>query len=149
MAVAVQANLSKIGIAVDIQQPQPAAFQIIYTTVQKSSYLLIMGFNEWSNFNTSLNVFFPRTGSGFYLPSLQKPGGQSAWDALSTKSLTSPAPDPALLKQIGDAFFNDCTVIPLEYGSFIYITSNMWMDSGLTNYGTANAWDYASTWISK
>jgi ABC-type transport system substrate-binding protein len=149
MTVAVQANLSKIGITVDIQQPEPASFQGIYTQPLKTNSLLIVAFNEWSNFNTSLNVFFPRTGMGFYMPSLLKPGGADAWDALATKSLTAPAPDPVILKQVADAFFNDCTVIPLTYGSFIFITSNKVNDSGLAQYGTSNAWDYANVWLSK
>jgi len=35
------------------------------------------------------------------------------------------------------------------YGSFIFVTTNKLMDTGLTKYGTANAWDYANTWLAK
>jgi peptide/nickel transport system substrate-binding protein len=149
MAVSIQASLAKIGIAVDLQFPQPAAYQIISTTPPKVNSICATRLNEWSNFNTTLNVFFPRSGGGFYYPSCQKPGGQAAWDALLDKSRATAAPDPTILKQIGDAFFNDCTVVPLTYSSSIYITTSKVNDTGLTGYGTPYAWDYGNIWISK
>lgn len=148
-AVYVQAAMKSIGITAAIQTPEPAAFQGIYTGPLKTSTVLMVLFGEWSNFNTSLNVFFPRTGGGFYMPSLQKPGGPTAWDAVLTQSLTTPVPDPVILRQIMDSFYNDVTVIPLMYSSAIYITSPKLMDTGLATYGTVNAWDYANTWLSK
>jgi peptide/nickel transport system substrate-binding protein len=148
-AVYVQAAMAAIGIQATIQTPEPAAFQGIYTGPLKTSTVLLVLYNEWSNYNTSLNVFFPRSGGGFYLPSLAKPGGKDAWDATLTKSLSTPAPDATILKGIEDSFFNEETVIPLIYGAFIFVTTNKLMDTGLAKYGTANAWDYASTWLSK
>jgi ABC-type transport system substrate-binding protein len=149
MAVYVQAAWSKIGIQADIQTPEPAAFQGIYTGPLKTGQVLMVNFGEWSNFNTSLNVFFPRSQGGFYMPSLLKPGGPSVWDPLLTKSLSTPAPDPVILKQIENAFFDDATMLPLMYNSFIYITKSSLKDTGLTKYGTANAWDYANTYMAK
>jgi peptide/nickel transport system substrate-binding protein len=145
-AVYVQAAMAAIGIQATIQTPEPAVFQGIYTGPLPTDSVLLVAFNEWSNWNTSMNVFFPRTGLGFYMPSLDKGPG---WDDLTLKSVTAPAPDPVLLKQVEDALFNNCTVIPLTYSSNLFVTTNKLMDTGLTKYGTFNAWDYANTWIAK
>lgn len=83
------------------------------------------------------------------MPRLLKPGGPSVWDPWLTRSLTAPPPDPVILKQIENAFFDDATIINLMYGSFIYITESNLMDTGLTKYGAANALDYANTWLAK
>lgn len=145
-AVYVQAAMAQIGIQAAIQTPEPAVFQGIYTSPLPTNSVLLVSFNEWSNWNTSLNVFFPRTNQGFYMPSLDKGPG---WDDLTLKSVTAPAPDPTLLKQTEDALFNNVTVIPLTYDSWVFVTTNKLMDTGLAKYGTANAWDYADTWLSK
>jgi peptide/nickel transport system substrate-binding protein len=149
MAVSVQANLSKIGITVSIETPDSASFQAISTTPQKLNSLIQINVNEWSNYNTTINVFFPKTGGGFYLPSLAKPGGQAAYDALIDRSRATPAPDPAILKEIGDAYFNDCSVIPLMYLANVFVLSNRLQDSGLLKFGTFNSWDYSNVWLKK
>ena len=152
MAVSIQSMWAKVGIIMDLQFPQPAAWQTMTTVTNiapKVSSVYATSLNEWGNFNTTLNVYFPRSDGGFSYGFVQKPGGVAAWDALKDKSLQAAAPDPAILKQIGDAFFNDCTAIPLTYGAFIYITSNKLMDTGLLAYGTSNAWDYGNAWLSK
>jgi len=63
--------------------------------------------------------------------------------------LSAPAPDRELLKQVGDAFLNEAIFIPLVYGTFVYILTPNVQDSGLTKFGTSNAWDYANIWLSK
>jgi ABC-type transport system substrate-binding protein len=151
MAVSVQAMWAKVGIILDLQFPQPAAWQTISTspTQPKISSVCATSMTEWGNFNTTLNVYFPRSDGGFSYGFTQKPGGVAAWDALKDKTVTTPAPDPVILRQIGDALFNDCTAIPLTYGAYIFVTSNKLMDSGLLGYGTYNAWDYGNIWLSK
>ena len=106
--------------------------------------IIVWPINEWSNYNTTLNVFF--SDQGFYLNYLKKPDG---WAQLFEKTLTTPAPDAAVLKQVGDAFFNDVTIIPLMYNTAVFVTTPNLQDSGLTKFGTFNAWDYAGTWLSK
>jgi peptide/nickel transport system substrate-binding protein len=143
--IAIQAMLSKVGITADLQFPAPAAWQAITTQpVTTVSSMVYIALNEWSNYNTTLNVFF--SGLGFYLPSNQKPAG---WVDLFNKSLNAPAPDPAILREVANAFYNDATIIPLVYNTFVYILLPNVHDSGLTTFGTANAWDYARIWLTE
>ncbi len=151
IAVSVQANWAKVGITVDLNFPQSAAWQAMATAAvaPKVSSLLAQPFGEWRNFNTSLNVFFPKSDGGFYYQFTMKPGGVAAWDALKDKSLQAPAPDPVILKDIADKFFNDCTVFPLFYAAQIYVVSPKLNDAGVLGYGTVQALDYANAWLSK
>jgi peptide/nickel transport system substrate-binding protein len=150
MAVSIQASWAKIGIIVDLQYPQPSAWQALTTSMtSKVSAIYASLINEWSNYNTTLNVYFPKSDGGFSYQFTQKPGGVDAWNTLKDKSVTAPAPDPTILKQIGDAFFNDCTAIPLTYSTSIFVLSKKLNDSGLLGYGTFNAWDYGNIWLTK
>jgi peptide/nickel transport system substrate-binding protein len=142
--IAIQAMLAKININVDLQFPEPAAWQATTTQPAPVSSLISLPINEWSNYNTTLNVFF--SGLGFYLPSNQKPAG---YVDLFNASLAAPAPDPVILKQISDAFYNDCTIFPTVYSTFVFVVTPNLQDSGLLTYGTFNAWDYAKVWLKK
>jgi ABC-type transport system substrate-binding protein len=147
--VAIQAFLSKIGITADLQFPEPAAWQGITTQPAKLNSLVYIPIGEFSNYNTTLNVFFPRTNLGFYFPSLLKGESAAAYDALATKSLTAAAPDPAIFKQISDTMFDNASIIPLVYSTTVFILKPTLHDTGLTNWGMVNEWDYANTWLSK
>jgi peptide/nickel transport system substrate-binding protein len=147
--IAIQAYLSKIGIVADLQFPEPAAWQAMTTQPAKLNSLLYWPLAEWSNYNTTLNVFFPRTNLGFYFPSLLKGDSAAAYDALVTKSLTAPVPDPVILRQISDTMFDNCSIIPLVYSTTPFILKPTVHDTGLTNFGMVNEWDYANTWMSK
>ena len=84
--IAIQAMLAEIGITANLQFPEPAAWQSITTQPAQVNSLIYIPFAEFSNFNTSLNVFF--SGRGFYLPSNQKPDG---YVDLFNASLAAPA----------------------------------------------------------
>jgi ABC-type transport system substrate-binding protein len=142
--VAIQQYLAKVGIKATLEYPQPAAWQAITTQPTKVNSLVYIPLNEWSNYNTTLNVFF--SGLGFYLPSNKKPDGYAQ---MFDNSLNAPTVDPALLKIIADAFFVDCTIIPLVYSTFVFVLTPNVMDSGLTKYGMQNEWDYSHTWLKK
>jgi ABC-type transport system substrate-binding protein len=150
-AVSIQSMWAKVGIVVDLQFPQAAAWQQMSTAnvAPKTSSLLAQSIPEFGNFNVTLNVVFPKADAGFYYQFTQKPGGDAAWAVLKDKSLSTPAPDPVILKQIEDAFFDDCTAIPITYPISAFVTSKRLNDSGLLKFGTFNAFDYANTWLSK
>ena len=78
-----------------------------------------------------------------------KPGGVDGWNATKDKSVQSAAPDPALLKAIGDSFFNECTVFPMVYDSQIYALSPKLQDAGVLAFATADALDYPNAWLTK
>jgi MarR-like DNA-binding transcriptional regulator SgrR of sgrS sRNA len=142
--IAIQAMLSKINITVDLQFLESSAWQTTTTQPAKLNSLIYMPINEWSNYNTTLNVFF--SGLGFYLPSNKKPAG---YVDLFNASLATTTPDPTALKKISDAFYNDCTIIPLVYSTFVFVMSPTVQDSGLLTWGTFNAWDYSKVWLKK
>jgi peptide/nickel transport system substrate-binding protein len=142
--IAIQAMLAKINITADLQFQESAAWQATTTQTAKVNSLIYIPINEWSNYNTTLNVFF--SGLGFYLPSNQKPAG---YVDMFNASVTAPGPDPTLLKAITDAFYNDCTIIPLVYSTYVFIVTPKVQDSGLLAYGTFNAWNYAYIWLKK
>jgi ABC-type transport system substrate-binding protein len=142
--VAIQAYLAKIGITVELSFPEPASWQSITTQPAKVNSMIYIPINEWSNYNTVLNVFF--SGTGFYLPSNKKPDG---YPDLFNKSIGAPVPDKALLQQVSNTFYNDCTIIPLVYSTYIFFLKPTVKDAGLLDFGTFNCWDYARVWISK
>jgi ABC-type transport system substrate-binding protein len=142
--VAIQAYLAKIGIAVTLSFPEPASWQSITTQPTPVNSMIYIPLNEWSNYNTTLNVFF--SGTGFYLPSNKKPAG---YTDLFNRSVGAPAPDKALLQQVSNAFYNDCTVVPTVYSTYVFFLKPTVKDSGLLEFGTFNCWDYARVWISK
>jgi ABC-type transport system substrate-binding protein len=143
--VAIQAMLEAINIKADLQFPEPAAWQAITTQPAQVNSLIYIPFAEFSNFNTSLNVFF--SGKGFYLPSNQKFDGYPAtFDA----SLAAPAPDPVILKKISDGFYDQVTIIPTTYTTTVYILTPNVMDSKITEYGSMLvAMDYSGMWLKK
>ena len=143
--VAVQAYLAKIGIQAELSFPEPASWQSVMVGPVPSNTLLWVVVGEVSNYNTTLNIFFAEPGA-FYFKSLKKPEG---WAELFAKTLTTPAPDPQVLKEVGNAFFDDCTVIPINYPPFVYVMSPKVQDSGLTKFGTSYAWDYPNVWLEK
>ncbi len=144
-AVAIQAQLKKININVDLQYPEPAAWQSITTQEAKVNSLIYIPMAEFSNYNTTLNVFFSL--AGFYLPSLKR---ADTYADLFKSSLAAPAPDPVILKKISDAFYNDCTVVPTIYGTTVYVQSLKVMDSKITQFGSMLvAMDYSGVWLKK
>ncbi len=125
--------------------PEPASWQSITTQPAKLNSLIYIPFAEFSNFNTSLNVFFSL--AGFYLPSVQRPAN---YLDLFKQSLAATAPDPVILKQISGAFYENCTMIPLVYATAVYILLPGVQDSSITQFGSmAMALDYPGVWLKK
>jgi ABC-type transport system substrate-binding protein len=143
--LAVQSYLSKIGIQASLDFPQSSRWTILQTSPVPTSTLFYQPMAEAATFNTTVNVYFGDPGA-FYFPSLKKADG---WPALFAQDLTSSTADPAILKQVSDMFFNDCTIIPLFYSSQIVIVSPKIQDSGIGNYGNLDAWDFPNVWLSK
>ncbi len=144
-ALAIQSYLAKIGIQASLDFPQPARWTVLQNQPVPTSTLFYQPMAEAATFNTTVNVYFADPGS-FYWPNLKKADG---WPALFAQDLTSPTADPAILKQVSDMFFNDCTIIPLFYNSLIVIVSPKVQDSGIGNYGTLDSWDFPNVWLSK
>jgi peptide/nickel transport system substrate-binding protein len=143
--IAIQAMLAKIGINADLQFPEPAAWQSITTTAAKVNSLIYIPVAEFSNYNTTLNVFFSM--AGFYLPSVLRPAN---YTTLFAASLAAPRPDPVIFKQISNAFYDNSTITPLVYGTSVYVLSNRVKDSKITEFGSmVMALDYARVWVTK
>jgi ABC-type transport system substrate-binding protein len=141
--VAIQAQLAAVGIKANLDFPQPARMQEILHGLVKNS-LIYYPLSQWANYNTSLNVYFGIPGAFDFDKSLKKPDG---WQALYTKSLTTAAPDKAILLQADNTLYNDCTVIPVIYSASAFILSPKLHDTGLETQPVA--WDPPNVWLSK
>lgn len=145
-AVAVQAQLAAIGITADLQFPLAAKWNdLIIKPVSPPNALFYTQMLEMANYNTYMNVYWADPGTFQYL-STKKPDG---WKDLFARSLTAPSPDKAIFQQIGTAFYNDATVVPLYYGSVVYILSSRVHDSGLFTWGWDALWSRNEVWLSK
>jgi hypothetical protein len=137
--------LAEVGIKADLQFPEPASWQSITTTPAKVNSLIYIPFAEFSNFNTSLNVFFSL--AGFYMPTVQRPAD---YLDLFKASLAAPIPDGAIFKKISDGFYNNCTMVPLVYATAVYIQTPNVTDSKITEFGSmVMALDYSGVWLKK
>jgi peptide/nickel transport system substrate-binding protein len=144
MAVAVQSDLSKIGITCDVQYPTTTAFTAIQQGGTWKNGVLFSPTNAWGNPNVAISRYL--TPSGKFCQSTKKPDG---FDELLKQSLTSPEADPALVKQLEDVIYNDCTIIPITDGAYAWILTKNVMDSGIDSFATNSFWDQASCWLKK
>jgi ABC-type transport system substrate-binding protein len=142
--VAIQAQLSAIGIKASLDFPQAAKMQEVTHAPVKPSTLIYYPLSQWANYNTSLNVYFGIPGAFNFQYSLKKPDG---WQALYAKSLTTASPDKAILKQANDSLYNDTTVIPVIYSASAFILSPKVHDTGLDTQPVA--FDPTTIWLSK
>lgn len=145
-AVAIQAQLAAVGIIADLQFPLLSKYNtLIINPVSPSNVLFYTQILEMANYNTYMNVYWADPGTFNYL-STKKPDG---WKDLFAKSVNAPTPDKAILQQVGTAFYNDSTIVPLFYGNVVYVLSTRVHDSGLFTWGWDALWSRQTVWLSK
>jgi ABC-type transport system substrate-binding protein len=144
LPVAIQAQLLKAGIDISIESPQAAAYQQFLTNPWNNA-LVVLPVPEWSNFNTTLNVFFADPGRFYFKSTSMGPG----WAELYKSSLTAPQPDPAILQNVGKQFYENAVTAPLYHYPNVFVVSKKVNDHGLLTTGTFNHFDHANVWLSK
>jgi peptide/nickel transport system substrate-binding protein len=148
--VALQSYLGAIGIKCDLQFPQASGYQQ-YMTGTWHNALVYNPLLEWVNYNDALNFYFGEPPSVF--KSLKHPDG---WPEMLTTSAVSPivdatrpTGDPALIQKLVETAYNDCMVIPINYGAATTVLQNNVRDIGLGE--RQNSWEINAdfTWLSK
>jgi ABC-type transport system substrate-binding protein len=143
VAIAVQAYFNAVGIKVDIQYPQAAAWSAMLTGTWKNAVLLGPAV-QWANPAAGWNLTFA-AGSTWY-QSLKKPDG---WADLYKAALSTPKLDPSLVQKCEDALFNDANSIPLYLSASQWALTGKVMDSGLGTRGIGAWWEPQNTWLSQ
>jgi ABC-type transport system substrate-binding protein len=131
--VAVQAFLSKIGIQCDLEFPEAA--QMSAYTIAPSGWkngLLYTYIFEWPNYNYGMNLWFGVTTAWF--ASLKKPDG---WKEALAASLATREPDKAIIQKMIRTFYDDNTVITLDYPAQLTAITDNVQDSGIYTRITA------------
>ncbi len=141
--VAIQSYLSKVGIQAELEFPEPAKFleyqngtwknaMLYYTVGQNANYNVTFGYNFGS----------PQA----ILRSLKQPADYAT---IYKADMTSPKVDPALQQKIIQAFYDEATIIPINYVSDIWILNTKLRDSGHATRGSAAFWNPENAWLSK
>ena len=141
MVIAIKNYWAKIGIRADVQFPESGAFNGVMFGPTPPNTIIFNGLTEFPNFNSTLSVFFA---GGMFYKQMAKP---SSFMDLFNKSLATPDQDPALLKQISNALYNDCTTIPVIYSTPAFILTSKVKDSGVLKQGSAFAYDASNVWL--
>src|ERR1035437_8476602 len=145
-AVAIQAQLAAVGITADVQFPLLSKYNtLVISPVSPSNALFYTEILEMANYNTYMNVYWADPGTFNFL-STKKPDG---WKDLFASSVNAPATDKTILQQVGTAFYNDSTIVPLFYGNVVYIVSSKVQNSGLFSWDWDALWPRQDVWLSK
>jgi len=143
VALAIQSYLAVIGIQVDIQTPQQAAW-IQQVTGTWHNGVQFMTQSLWANPNANWNLFVSEPPNWF--KSLKHPDG---WKDMLAASFMTKDPDPALMKKLEGALYTDETFIPISYHEGTFAFSSKVQDSGYGTRGMWTWWNPESTWLSK
>lgn len=140
---AIQSNLGKVGIKVDLQFVEAAKIAQYRTGTWKNA-LLYHELLESANYNHTFNMYFGDPSSWF--KSMKKPDG---WKALLTSSFTSLAADPALMQKCVQAISDDASLIPVSYLTAVWATTDKVHDTGIGERGITANWNPQNAWLSK
>ena len=143
--LAEQSYLSKVGIQCDLEFA--AAGQMSAYIIGGAGWhnALVVGYIfEWPNENYGLNLWFG-VPTAWY-PSLGRPAG---WKDNLAASLATPEPDPTLIKKLIRDFYDDCTVITLDYPAQLTATIQNVQDSGIYSRIQNYYWNPQNVWLSK
>ncbi len=142
-ATAIQAYLNAIGIQANIDFVEAARLSAVLTGTWNG--ILYHQLRPFPNFNADLALEFGTPNTTFY-KSLKKPEG---WPAIFNATLTSTAPDPALMQKATQALYDDCTVIPVTYYSATYAFQPYVHDTGHGMMGSTTQSTPYNAWLSK
>jgi peptide/nickel transport system substrate-binding protein len=143
VVLAIQNQLSKIGIVADTQFPLAAAWSDLSTKPWHNA-LLYTSINEWGNQNTTFNYFLGAPPS-LYLSAL-KPAG---WQDTMNASKATPDQDPVLLKKMENMITDNVMAIPLYYGANTIVFKPYVKDSGQGTRGQSAWHEPADVWLDR
>jgi peptide/nickel transport system substrate-binding protein len=141
---AVQANLSAVGIQVDLETPDNGGYTAMRFGGGWTNGFLAQHTRALATFNITYNFYFPELTQQF--PPLQRPAG--FLDKLSA-SLKTAAPDPKLGQELTRMLVDDVTVIPIYYVNEMYILQQNVKDSGYNEWSAGSISTPEKAWLAK
>jgi peptide/nickel transport system substrate-binding protein len=141
--VAIQSYLSKIGIQAELEFPEPAKFMEYQNGTWKNALLYyVVGQNANYNVTFGYNFGSPQA----ILRSLKQPADYAN---IYKADMTSPRVEAAFQQKIIQAFYDESTIIPINYVSDIWILNSKLKDSGWATRGSGVFWNPEDAWLSK
>lgn len=143
--IAIQSFLSKVGIQCDLEFA--GAGQMSAYTISSAGWHngIVYGYIfEWPNENYGLNLWYGVPTS--WNQSLKKPDG---WKEALGASLATKEPDPVLMKGLIRMFYDDATVITLDYPAQLIAVTNNVHDTGIFTRIQNYYWRPQDAWLSK
>jgi peptide/nickel transport system substrate-binding protein len=139
--VALQSYLDKVGIQVDLEFPEPAAYNQ-YQTVSWKNALLFATIGENANYNVTFGFML-----GIPLPNYKSMKQPSNWPDVYNAVMLTPQVDPKIQQKAIQAVFDEATLMPLYYTPDIWALKNV-QDTG---YGSRSrsSWNPEDAWLSK
>jgi peptide/nickel transport system substrate-binding protein len=141
--VALQSYLSKIGIQVELEFPEPAKFVEFQQGTWKNA-LIYYSVGQSPNYNQTFGFSFasPRTN----YKSLKNP---DKWLDLMNETNGAPAMDPKIMQKLVQTLYDDTTVIPINYSTAMWVVKDSVQDSGIGTRGGTPYWNAENAWKSK
>jgi peptide/nickel transport system substrate-binding protein len=143
--IAIQSMLSKVNINCDLEFAEAGQMNAYTLAGAGWKNALVSGYIfEWPNMNYGLNLWFG-VPSAWY-PSLKKPDG---WKEALGASLATKDPDPTIIKKLIRTFYDDATVITLDYPAQLTAVTNNVKDSGIYTRIQNYYWRPQEAWLAK
>jgi peptide/nickel transport system substrate-binding protein len=141
-ALAIQANLDKIGIKVNLEFPEMGKYFDYYLHGWKNGAL--MGpIITYANFNSGIATSAP--GSPAFASWARSPNFVAAY----TASIASPSPDVKLIQKMTGTWITEASRIAVSETGGGYATHPYVMDLGWNTRSSASFMNYESCWLDK
>lgn len=141
--VAIQGNLSKIGIDAEITTINMGQF-VEWSTKGWSNALFAIPITPYTNWAFGLQMQLSTSAMNY--KSVQRPDGI---DALLDKALSAPQEDVTITKQVLKSLEDPCYAIPIFYAGSLYVCSTKVHDTGYLAIANSVYWTPESAWLSK
>ena len=141
--VAIQGNLSKIGIQADIMTINMGQFSE-WQTKGWNNALFAIPITPYTNWAFGLQMQLSTSALSY--KSVKRPEGV---DALLEKALSTPEEDVAITRQVLKLFQDPCYAIPIFYAGSMYVCSTKLHDTGYLTIANSVYWTPENAWLSK
>jgi peptide/nickel transport system substrate-binding protein len=143
--VAVQSDLAKINIKLNIQYVEPVVFQKYRTGATWNNAMLADPVGAWGNYAYTFGQFFNPETVSYKSLNKSSPNWVDAYSA-AANSLTA---DVALTRKASQALFDNCSIIPVYEGGRGYAMWPYVRDAGFNTRGFPMFWNPENAWLDK
>ncbi len=96
-----------------------------------------------ANFNVTFGFSFASPQA--VMRSLKQPDGYAD---MYKATMSAPSIDPSLMQKIVRAFYNEASLVPINYENATWVTKDNLHDSGFGQRGSSVYWDPQNAWLS-